>query len=80
MITWHVGVKHELGRVATGCRDKQWLSEWYQGTKDGYEQSKITISVMDDGCLSLWEEGGEHYIYLHKEQVDHLKAILEEGA
>jgi hypothetical protein len=81
MNTWHTGIKDELVSVFSSENKKDeignFLSSYYEGSKDGYMLHEVEITLKDDGAIYLNDYSmGENFIYLYPKQVEHLKKIL----
>ncbi len=56
---------------------RKYVSEYYDGTEDGYSSHDIKITIKNDGAIYFSKENSEDFIYLYPEQVKHLKKILK---
>ena len=52
---------------------KSW--QVFHTDEGGYTENEIRMRILNDGALTLDE--GNNYIYLHPEQVEHLRKVLE---
>ncbi len=78
MIIWHVGLKEELmDQGINKDGDHVYISDRYLGTDCGYEEQTVKIVKTKDGAIFFSDDNGEGLIYLHPEQVEHLRKILQ---
>ncbi len=80
---WHVGKMARLLAIAKKDTEndknvkRKYVSEYYDGTEDGYSSHDIKITIKNDGAIYFSKENSEDFIYLYPEQVKHLKKILK---
>ena len=80
MITWHVGKKVEVVQIKNPPPDVliEICVSRYEGTKSGYTQYDISMSLKRDGAVTLSDQSIDGaFIYLYPEQVKELKKLLK---
>jgi hypothetical protein len=48
----------------------------YEGTANGHSSHDVLCTLHADGAMHFSEAGGEGFIYLYPDQVEHLKKFL----